>query len=266
MPRIQDTYANIRNRMQPGDVIAFSRNSFISRCIEAITDSEISHVGVILPGELSITGTPNGGRSNLVVEATHQGVRIIRLYGLHSHYDGEIWWLPLSCESRERLMPNLNSFCGFLLNADGIGYDFENAIIEGLQELIGGPDIREWIENRGVLTLVLSLLNNRNRMSLDDFLSLLPNDGRKRNFFERVIDRLSQENLRDLRAARRYFCSELVTQALQVGHVLPGIDPETVTPIELCQFNIYAEDYVQFNGAEMCIEDFNSVDPSQWEG
>ena len=163
----RDTHANIRAGMQPGDVIAFSGRDLISELIRLVTDSEeISHVGVVLASNLSVNGGPQDDRFNLVAEANASGVRIISLYSLQSEYNGEIWWLPLSVESRERLQPNLEAFRDFLFCEEGRRYNFEGALIEGLRELIGEQNLLSRFGN-----WLLDLLGvNNNQVSFVDRL------------------------------------------------------------------------------------------------
>ena len=67
---------------------------------------------------------------------------------------------------------------------------------------------------------------------------------------------LNQENFSKL------FCSEFVAAALKKAGVLKKINASEVTPIELCQYQIYDPCYVIFNGEKKEIEDFNSCDKS----
>lgn len=64
----------------------------------------------------------------------------------------------------------------------------------------------------------------------------------------------------------KFFCSELVAAALEKAGVLGPINASEVLPIEVCQFDIYKEEYVQFKGDEdIKIRGFNSVNSSRWE-
>ena len=62
----------------------------------------------------------------------------------------------------------------------------------------------------------------------------------------------------------KFFCSELVVGALEKGSVLADINASEVTPIGLCRFNIYCNNYVQFKGKKKSIFGFNSSDPAKW--
>lgn len=276
----RDTYANIRGDIQPGDVIAFAGEGLISELIRLITGSqEVSHVGIVLSANLSTNGEPPDDCFHLVVEAHASGVRIISLCSLQSEYNGRLWWLPLSCESRQRLQPNLEAFYNFLLRSDGSDFDYESMIIEGLRELVAEQNLLvrlgRWLLDR--------LRGNPNRQSFVDLLvtdSELENIRDPEALRQRLVDWFIQNpcfpEIRTPEDVRAYFCSELVTHALQLGGVfgdVEGIDPETINPLELCQFMLYNSDYVLLSTEEDSgesdedlpeIEDFNTIDPSQW--
>lgn len=61
-----------------------------------------------------------------------------------------------------------------------------------------------------------------------------------------------------------FFCSELVAGALEKGGVIKSVNASEVTPINLCQFDIYTKGYVQFKGEKKEIRRFSSVDPTGW--
>ena len=204
----QDTYGNIRQRMQPGDVIAFSGKKILSGAIKEITNSNVSHVGVVFQSQIFANGTPQPGILNQVAEATASGVRFTRLSGMLRNYEGQIWWLPLSDTARNNL--DLETFHNFLLHYEGYPYDVQQAGILGLDKL----DPFEIIRNQ------------------EDF--------------------------------ERLFCSELVAGALEAGGVIKTINASRVAPIDLCRFNIYADNYVQFSGTVKYINWFKSVDPNGW--
>ncbi len=276
MPVRRDTYENIKEDVQPGDVIAFSGEGLIPELIRLVTGSqEVSHVGVVLSHHLSINGEPQDDCLHLVAEANASGVRIISLCSLQSEYDGKLWWLPLNCESRQRL--NLRCFYDFLLSRDGSHYDYENAIIEGLRELTDEQNLVLRLGN-WLWDLLRGNDNRQNfvdRLIADPELEDLgdPEDIRVKlvDWFIQNLDLAEITNEEDV---KQYFCSELVTDALQRSGVfgdLERIDPETVNPLELCQFKLYQENYVLLqsdDGAQSDeglpkIEDFNTKDTSQ---
>ena len=58
-----------------------------------------------------------------------------------------------------------------------------------------------------------------------------------------------------------FFCSELVTAALEAANVLTNVNSSEVTPIDLCRFNIFSNEYYQLKGASKRIPNFNFMDP-----
>lgn len=133
-------YKDMRDFMLPGDVIAFGGKGFVSSTIKKVTKCNVSHVGIILQ---ALVPQWEGGFINQIIESTSlgdgfAGVQINRM-SLHiNNYDGDIWWLPLSDEAREKL--NVGLFFSFLLDQVGKKYDAPQAIMSALDRL---PDTRE---------------------------------------------------------------------------------------------------------------------------
>jgi len=136
----QLNYEMVRENMKPGDVMAFGGKGFISSAIKVITESPVSHVGIILQSNVP---TIEGKFINQIIESTSigdgfAGVQINRM-SLHAKkYDGDIWWLPLSEEARSKLDQGL--FFSFLLDQVGKKYDAPQAIGSAIDFL---PDQRE---------------------------------------------------------------------------------------------------------------------------
>jgi hypothetical protein len=61
-----------------------------------------------------------------------------------------------------------------------------------------------------------------------------------------------------------FFCSELVAGALEASGAVPHLNASEVTPIDLCTFSIYSEDYWQLKGEPEAIEGYNTVSPVGW--
>ncbi len=123
MPLRQDKYSNIRDRIQPGDIIAFSGKKAHSEIIKRATKSNVSHVGVVIETRLQRDGESQGRILKQVAEATESGVKFTKLSDINENYDGEVWWLPLSSESQSRLQENFQAFFDFLIDSEGAPYD-----------------------------------------------------------------------------------------------------------------------------------------------
>lgn len=131
-----DGYATIREKMQPGDVIAFGGKSHFSEVIKWATRSSVSHVGVILQTVRRDLASSDGpGYFNQIIESTtindFSGVIVSKLSKRIQQYEGEIWWLPLSDEVRARF--NSGAFIDFMMDHEGRPYDLHQAITAGLE-------------------------------------------------------------------------------------------------------------------------------------
>lgn len=132
------TYAQIRSKMKPGDVIAFGGKGDFSNIIKWATRSNVSHVGVIMQSVMrSDTASNPKGFFNQIIESTtlngFSGVSISRLSDRIRHYNGEMWWLPLSLASRKAL--DLRTFFNFCLHQKGKPYDISQAVKSALDAL-----------------------------------------------------------------------------------------------------------------------------------
>lgn len=141
MPKKTITYAKARDKMQPGDIIAFSGKGNFSEIIKWATRSNVSHVGIIMKSKLLIGNTPQQGYFNQIIESTSlngfSGVSISRLSDRVRHYGGEMWWLPLSKAARKKL--NAKKFYNFLLHQKGKKYDTPQAVKSALDALDNVP-------------------------------------------------------------------------------------------------------------------------------
>ena len=62
----------------------------------------------------------------------------------------------------------------------------------------------------------------------------------------------------------RFFCSELVAAALEVAGAIKNINASEVTPIDMCTFALYEDDYYQLKGDHKEIRGYNSTNPTGW--
>ena len=271
----------IKACMKPGDVIAFSSNGLFSTAIKLVTSSHVSHVGIVVPSECLEGADPD---DIVIAEATEKGVEFRSLDSRVRDSDVEmLWWLPLSTSVRTRL--NVDAFRESVCAHRKRDYDYLQAAMLGLTLLepaLNAIDpelddaIREFLLNElsrgqaannpslgenirpGLLNMLGRALGSDNgNQILHDVIRLLL-EGGKREAIERQIE--NQEDFEN------FFCSELVTKALVDGGALAGVNASGVTPIDLCRFNLYEKEYVQFKGKERTrIRGFNSVNPSKWE-
>ena len=132
--RINANYAEMRDKMQPGDVIAFGGRGTFSNIIKTFTFSAVSHVGVVMESKLLVDDQPQPGRIVDVLESTtlngKNGVQRNRLSERIEGYAGEIWWLPLSSSVRQQL--DVAKFYTACLHEVGRPYDMLQAILSGM--------------------------------------------------------------------------------------------------------------------------------------
>lgn len=142
MSVVRKTYEEARSDMKPGDVIAFGGKGHLSEIIKFATCAEVSHVGVLI--QTKVADDTTGRFFNQIIESTSlhgfNGVQISRLSDQIHIYDGEIWWLPLSEEIREKRFDQ-KAFYDFLFNQakERKEYDMPQAIKSALDVLDNLP-------------------------------------------------------------------------------------------------------------------------------
>lgn len=125
------SYTEARNRMQPGDVIAFGGKSHFSEIIKLATFAPVSHVGVVLQTKIVADNTERF--FNQIIESAtingFSGVSISRFSDRVADSEGELWWLPLREDIRARRF-NQTAFFDFLFGqaAARVEYDTPQAI------------------------------------------------------------------------------------------------------------------------------------------
>ena len=137
------TYSQVRSEMKPGDVIAFGGKGNFSEIIKWATRSGVSHVAVIMQSKMIFEGNVQPGFFNQVIESTSlngfSGVSISRLSDRIGHYDGEMWWLPLSAANQDKLKHK--KFFDWCLHQKGKPYDTPQAVKSALDALDNVPMI-----------------------------------------------------------------------------------------------------------------------------
>lgn len=63
----------------------------------------------------------------------------------------------------------------------------------------------------------------------------------------------------------KFFCSELVAAGLEISGAINSVNASEVTPIDLCRWNIYQNNYYQLKGeSSKRISRFNTISPTNW--
>jgi hypothetical protein len=87
------TPLDIDQVVRPGDILAYSGRGLISETVRLATNSDVSHIGIVL----------TAGPVSTVIESTSlagfSGVTIGPLAERCTNYNGEVWFLPLADRS-----------------------------------------------------------------------------------------------------------------------------------------------------------------------
>lgn len=147
----QISYALARQSMKPGDVIAYGGNNAVSSIIKGVTNSPVSHVGIIMQTTLS-----ENVFVNQVIESNGKkkgmtGVHVWRMSERLEEYDGQVWWLPMHVEFDKQ------AFVGFCLNQVGKKYDAPQAIGSAIDFT---PDQQEDLDKLFCSELVFAALES----------------------------------------------------------------------------------------------------------
>ncbi len=131
-------FDQIKGRIQPGDIIAFSGKSNFSRLIRLATRSVVSHVGIV---------RESGNWIDVIESVVFEkdpvsgedidGIRCNRMKNRVESYDGFVWWLPLSEKARFNL--NQEKMRQFLKITEDKKYDMPQAIRAALDIIEENP-------------------------------------------------------------------------------------------------------------------------------
>lgn len=123
-------YPEVRDKMRPGDIIAFGGRSRFSELIKFSTRSAVSHVAMVFQSQMLHDRKQR--YFNQVMEATtwqqFSGVMINRLSERVTAYNGEVWWLPLSDSAREQFDIGQEACFEFALSQQRKPYDLPQAL------------------------------------------------------------------------------------------------------------------------------------------
>lgn len=225
MGQKMECYTQVRDQMKPGDVIAFSGKGNFSDIIKWATRSAVSHVGVIAEVQLRLEGAPLPAGLDRIVQVLESTTL--------THRDGQT--------------------------------------IAGVQSNRLSTHIEYYDGNIWWLPLSEEI---RKKLDLTKFTSFLFNQVGKAYDMPQAIasaldlgDQFTPEGVltHNREDCSRFFCSELVAKALEIGGAIDHLNASEVTPVDLCNFKIYAENYVQLKGPKPAIiKGYNSLSPSGW--
>ena len=266
-------YEKIREEMRPGDVIAFSGKTFASRVVMAVTGSNVSHVGIVVP---STVWDGASGKEPVIAEVTEKGLIFSHVSDLVSgkrrDESAVLWWLRLAEK------PDPEAIATVVRKHTEKSYDYQQATLLVLEPLAPVFDDAGSLLKAEIARRLSDALVPRLRVELQTELqrgpwinsveiqralggqpleSLIP-ESKLRDAISEAIDvHLDVESLVDPYVsrlqnqadARRLFCSEFVTDVFVGIGMMRDIIPAQTTPIEVCRLEgIYDNTYVQFKG------------------
>jgi hypothetical protein len=155
MPWQEADYESAKEAMQLGDVIAFGGMDGVSAWIKAVTQSPVSHLGIVLYSCADAGDESSAASLPQIVEARgelnqYYGVAVREMDDHIESYQGTIWWLPLSDASRAKL--DVDKFRTFLLEMNGRPFDIPQAIGAAWDDLDQVPGIGELTRAREELS------------------------------------------------------------------------------------------------------------------
>lgn len=140
---ISSSYADVRDRFRPLDVLAFRGEGGASNGIAAYTHCEVSHVGIVITARFcdGVGADALDGTVVRVMESTSldgfAGVVESRVSDRLRDYNGRVWWLPLADDVRAQL--DVPAALDFLYRQRGKAYDYRQALLSGMDRLDGVP-------------------------------------------------------------------------------------------------------------------------------
>jgi len=145
------SYGDVRDRVLPGDVVAFLGDNPISKVIAESGTAGVSHVGLIVEAG-SAALEPRFAESSVHVDDKKPtyGVAVSSFRAAHDAYAGAVWWLPLDATFRAAL--DQQRLAQFIADATGRLFDLPGGIgvvMKSLQQKILGaqlPQVRLELE------------------------------------------------------------------------------------------------------------------------
>ena len=131
MPWARARYDDIKQEIRPGDVIAFGGKGGFAGVIKWATLGPINHVAIVMTAQDQEDGESPAEWSDQIIESTsaldkYAGVNIRQIEERVDEHEGQVWWLPLSERTRQKL--DLGELDAFLVQQLGKGYDSQQAI------------------------------------------------------------------------------------------------------------------------------------------
>ena len=129
------TYSEVRNRVLAGDVIAFLGDNPVSKVIDWMGKSGVSHVGIIVE-EGTAGQEPRFAESSVHVDdkKLQYTVEVSSFRLSVEAYKGAVWWLPMAVAARQDF--HKGTFDKFIGRATGQPFDPSQGLQVVLRDLV----------------------------------------------------------------------------------------------------------------------------------
>jgi hypothetical protein len=134
------TYADVRDALRPGDVVAFGGDNPLSTAIMTAGKSVVSHAGIIVAAAteadevqfLEATVRVEGNAPTAVAKTTDFPDRI-------TEYHGRVWWLPLSAGERAAFRDD--EFADYVRSVQGKPFDIAEGAAVVAKDALHVPNL-----------------------------------------------------------------------------------------------------------------------------
>lgn len=255
-------YHEVCHQMRSGDVIAFAGADILSGTVRLSTQSTVSHVGAVFQPEFMINGPSRinvDGKPDSEVDSDAKGDQNPSASATE---DQEHISLELASSLLEIDMLTTDQPEIYIIESHPLCFDQDTGIaksgvqINKLSALMDGYDGQIWWLPLGE--------QHRSRLDLQKFTNFMrQSEKRAYDFVQAALAGLDFLDEAGLTCAQEdhssFFCSELIAAAFQAAGLIQGVNPSETTPIDLCRFPIYAEDYYLLWGDPIEIPGYNTA-------
>jgi len=129
------TYGDVRDRVLPGDVVAFLGDNPVSKLIDWAGKSGVSHVGIIVEAGTA-SQEPRFTEASVHVgnKKLEYTVEVSSFRLAVGDYKGAVWWLPMAAAVRQNFLAN--AFAQFIGGAIGRVFDLSQGFQVVLRDLL----------------------------------------------------------------------------------------------------------------------------------
>lgn len=185
-------------------------------------------------------------------------------FGGKGHFSEVIKWVTRAPVSHLGVV--LQTRLAFADNED----DFYNQVIESSGDGVGIINLSIRMSYDGEIWWLPLSKPTREKFKEKPFFDFLVRQEHKKYDMPQAIssalDALDNitNSTRNREDFSKFFCSELVAAGLEKAGVCGTINASEVTPVDLCMFNLFDDDYYLLKGDQREISGYNSINPDGW--